>query len=114
MKTHKKRLLLPMLTALLLILPQNLNPLNANNMDEYYCEYCGHKFPNVRLLVTASCSRHPAGPNKGNHKLYEGAPKSQYTCKYCGKTFPSIMVMTGGTCTYHPNGSNKGPHAPAL
>lgn len=80
----------------------------------YYCEYCGHKFPDVRQLTSATCPRHPDGPNKGRHKLYEGTEKSSYTCKYCGKKFPSILVMTGATCPYHPKGSNKGNHSPAL
>lgn len=80
----------------------------------YYCEYCGHKFYDLRSLVTASCPRHPDGSNKGRHKLYEGTEKKMYTCKYCGKQFPSIMLMTSGSCTYHPKGSNKGGHAPAL
>jgi len=80
----------------------------------YYCEYCGHKFPDVRSLVASTCVRHPDGSNKGRHKLYEGSEKKMYTCKYCGKQFSSIMLMTGGTCPYHPKGSNKGGHAPAL
>lgn len=80
----------------------------------YYCEYCGHKFPNVRLLTADTCPRHPDGSNKGRHKLYEGTEKSKYTCKYCGKQFSSIQVMVGGTCVNHPKGSNKGYHAPAL
>lgn len=80
----------------------------------FYCEYCGHKFPNVRLLTAGSCPRHPDGSKKGRHKLYEGSEKLKYTCKYCGKQFPSIQLMVGGTCPYHPKGSNKGNHAPAL
>lgn len=83
-------------------------------MANYYCEYCGHRFVDVRQLVSATCSRHPDGPNRGRHKLYEGTEKSKYTCKYCGHTFSSIMQMVGGTCAYHLNGSNKGGHAPAL
>lgn len=79
-----------------------------------YCEYCGHKFPDVRQLVAAPCGRHPDGANKGRHKLYEGQEKSVYTCKYCGRTFPSILVMTGAPCQYHPKGTNKGHHSPAL
>lgn len=86
----------------------------AMEKKNYYCEYCGHKFPDVRLLTSATCSRHPDGPNKGRHKLYEGTEKSSYTCKYCGKKFPSILVMTSVTCAYHPKGSNKGNHSPAL
>ena len=89
---------------------------NTNDMEKknYYCEYCGHKFPDVRSLTSASCPRHPDGPNKGRHKLYEGSEKTKYTCKFCGKQFPSIMVMVGGQCVNHPKGTNKGPHAPAL
>ena len=80
----------------------------------YYCEYCGKKFPDVRQLTSAACPRHPDGSNKGRHKLYEGAEKKEYTCKYCGKKFPSIIVMVGGQCVNHPKGTNKGPHTPAL
>lgn len=46
-----------------------------------YCEYCGKKFASVRQLTSATCVRHPDGPNKGRHKLYEGTEKSEYTCK---------------------------------
>jgi DNA-directed RNA polymerase subunit RPC12/RpoP len=80
----------------------------------YYCEYCGHKFPTVLSLTSASCPCHPDGPNKGPHKLYQGTEKSRYTCKYCGHTFPTIMSMVGATCPRHPNGPNKGYHSPAL
>ncbi|MDI9604170.1 MAG: hypothetical protein QM305_02390 [Bacteroidota bacterium] len=80
----------------------------------YYCEYCGHKFREVRILVAASCHRHPDGSGKGNHKLYEGSEKSRYTCRYCGRQFSSIRVMTGGTCLRHPKGTHKGRHSPAL
>lgn len=80
----------------------------------HYCEYCGHRFPTVKLLTSATCPRHPDGSNRGRHKLYEGTEKKEYTCKHCGKKFPSIMVMAGGTCPNHPKGANKGSHAPAL
>ncbi|MEL5894525.1 hypothetical protein AAE250_13645 [Bacteroides sp. GD17] len=80
----------------------------------FYCEYCGHKFPTVQSLTSGTCPRHPDGSNKGRHKLYEGSEKSKYTCKYCGHEFSSIMQMVGGTCPRHPKGSNKGGHAPAL
>ncbi len=82
--------------------------------QNYYCEYCGHKFPTVQSLVSGTCSRHPNGSNRGYHKLYEGSEKSKYTCKYCGHQYSTIMQMVGGTCPRHPNGSNKGNHAPAL
>lgn len=80
----------------------------------YYCEWCGHRFPSVRHLSTGSCVRHPDGPNRGYHKLYEGSEKSEYTCKYCGKCFPSIMVMAGSSCANHPDGEGHGRHVPTL
>lgn len=97
--------------------PNMLNSTTTTDMNEgkvYYCEYCGHKFPNVHLLVSAPCPRHPLGENKGRHKLYEGGERSEYTCKYCGRKFRSIMEMTGGRCAFHPSGENRGRHAPAL
>lgn len=91
---------------------------NEKNQDmeekNFYCEYCGKRFPDIRQLTSATCTRHPDGSHKGRHKLYEGSEKREYTCKYCGKKFPSIMVMTGGQCVSHPKGMNKGAHAPAL
>lgn len=91
-------------------------PQKHNNMEKknFYCEYCGHKFPSVRLLTSSPCPRHPNGANKGPHKLYEGTEKSKYTCKYCGYQFYSILQMTSAPCPRHPKGSNKGNHAPAL
>lgn len=83
-------------------------------MANFYCEYCGAKFSSVSSLTSYSCSRHPDGPNKGKHKLYEGAEKSQYVCKYCGSKFSSLSSLTSFSCSRHPNGSNKGKHAPAL
>lgn len=100
--------------ALMTILSLTIKAENTMAQQNFYCEYCGHKFANVRLLTSGTCPRHPSGSNKGKHKLYEGTEKSKYTCKFCGRQFPSIMLMTGGTCSAHPNGSNKGPHAPAL
>ena len=80
-------------------------------MANFYCEYCGQKFPSVSVLTLANnCSRHPDG--KGKHKLYEGSEKSKYTCKYCGQTFNSLFLLTANNCSKHPNGNGK--HAPAL
>jgi DNA-directed RNA polymerase subunit RPC12/RpoP len=104
-------LLLPLAT---LMAADRTNPISTMEKKNYYCEYCGHKFPDVRTLTSGTCPKHPDGSNRGHHKLYEGTEKSKYTCKYCGKQFPSIMVMVGGQCVNHPKGSNKGPHAPAL
>lgn len=53
----------------------------------FYCEYCGHKFPNVRLLATATCPRHPDGSNKGYHKLYEGSEKENTLANIAASSF---------------------------
>ena len=36
-------------------------------MANYYCEYCGQKFPDVRNLTSSTCPRHPDGSGKGKH-----------------------------------------------
>jgi len=83
-------------------------------MANFYCEYCGQKFSNVRSLTAANCHRHPNGSNKGKHKLYEGSEKSQYVCKYCGRSSRNLTSLTAANCHRHPDGANKGKHAPAL
>ena len=83
-------------------------------MANFYCKYCGQRFSSVNFLTGQMCSRHPNGPGKGRHELYEGSEKSQYTCKYCGQKFSSINGMTGQCCSRHPNGPGKGKHSPAL
>ena len=83
-------------------------------MSNFYCEYCGQKFSSVQNLTSNRCLKHPIGPNKGYHKLYEGLEKIQYTCKYCGQKFSSIQSLTSNRCLKHPLGSNKGFHSPAL
>ena len=83
-------------------------------MANFYCEYCGTKFPSVVALTSSGCSRHPDGSFKGKHKLYEGSEKSQYTCKYCGTRFPNLVALTASGCAKHPNGAYKGKHVPAL
>ncbi len=83
-------------------------------MAKFYCEYCGYTAISVQALTGVPCLRHPNGPNKGKHKLYEGAEKAKYTCKYCGYTTFSIQALTSIPCVRHPSGSNKGKHAPAL
>jgi hypothetical protein len=80
----------------------------------YYCKYCGTKAANIPTLTDNICSRHPNGPNKGKHALYEGTEKPKYECKYCGATAPSILSLTCNTCQRHPLGANKGHHEPAL
>jgi DNA-directed RNA polymerase subunit RPC12/RpoP len=83
-------------------------------MPTFHCEYCGTKFPSVANLTSVPCYRHPDGPNKGRHKLYEGDEKSRYTCKYCGTTNTSIANLTSIPCPRHPKGNQRGHHAPAL
>lgn len=83
-------------------------------MPKFYCEYCGYESNSVRSLTATRCFRHPDGPNKGYHKLYEGSEKSKYTCKYCGYTASSIRSLTATRCFRHPDGPNKGYHKPAL
>lgn len=77
--------------------------------QNYYCKWCGTKYPSVSSLTGGSCSRNPT--KGGRHELYEGSEKSQYVCKYCGTKYPSISSLTGGSCSRHPN---KGKHEPAL
>lgn len=38
----------------------------------YSGKYCGTKASSVVSLVSNPCSRHPNGPGKGKHALYEG------------------------------------------
>jgi DNA-directed RNA polymerase subunit RPC12/RpoP len=83
-------------------------------MANFYCEYCGKKYPSVLNLTSVTCHRHPLGSNRGKHKLYEGSEKAKYTCKYCGKEYPSLINLTSVSCHRHPNGSNKGKHSPTL
>ena len=106
------------LLLLFVLISIQTNSNNQNRKEEvmnkdYYCEYCGHKFPNINTLTAATCAYHPDGNHKGRHKLYEGSEKSSYDCKYCGKKFKTIMQMRV-PCSRHPKGMNKGRHAPAL
>lgn len=79
-----------------------------------YCKHCGQQAASVTALTAAPCFRHPAGPNKGKHELYEGVEKREYVCKYCGHKSHSISALTAARCFRHPLGANKAPHAPAL
>ena len=40
--------------------------------QNFYCEYCGAKYSSIASLTNGYCLKHPNGPNKGKHKLYEG------------------------------------------
>jgi C4-type Zn-finger protein len=83
-------------------------------MANYYCKNCGYKNSSVATLTSVSCHRHPNGPSKGKHELYQGEEKSQYTCKYCGYKNSTIATLTAGNCHRHPNGVSKGKHSPAI
>lgn len=86
----------------------------AKKQAAVYCKYCGHKASSVAGLTAAMCIRHPNGPHKGRHVLYEGSAKEKYTCKHCGGQFNSIASLTAAKCIRHPNGPHKGNHEPAL
>lgn len=83
-------------------------------MPRYYCKNCGTSFSSLQSLTGASCHRHPSGPNRGKHELFEGPEASRYACKYCGTTFSSLATLTGASCYRHPDGPNRGKHSPAL
>ena len=91
-----------------------LGLLAAPAVQHYYCKYCGLKTTSVNSLTSSSCQRHPNGPGKGRHALYEGGEKASYVCKYCGLKSTSIASLTSSKCQRHPNGSAKGRHEPAL
>jgi len=80
----------------------------------HYCKHCGLRATTIAALTTNVCSRHPLGPNRGRHTLYQGAEKSRYECQYCGLRAPSIAGLTTNTCQRHPLGAGKGRHEPAL
>lgn len=80
----------------------------------FQCKYCGHKAVSVASLTGSACQRHPDGPGRGRHALYEGGEKSQYTCKWCGRRAGDIGSLTSSMCQRHPAGAGKGRHEPAL
>ena len=86
----------------------------ASAAQHFYCKYCGHKTTSVNSLTSSLCQRHPNGPGKGRHALYEGGEKECYVCKYCGLKSTSIASLTSSKCQRHPNGPAKGRHEPAL
>ena len=83
-------------------------------MANFYCACCGTKASRIQSLTSSSCQRHPNGPLKGKHQLYEGSEKSSYNCKYCGNKASTISSLTSSSCQRHPNGALKGKHHPAL
>ena len=91
-----------------------LATLAAHTVQHFYCKYCGHKTTSVNSLTASLCQRHPNGPGKGRHALYEGGEKASYTCKYCGLKSTSIASLTSSKCQRHPNGPAKGRHEASL
>lgn len=87
---------------------------NALFVQHFYCKYCGHKTTSVNSLTASLCQRHPNGPAKGRHALYEGGERESYVCKYCGLKSTSIASLTSSKCQRHPNGPAKGRHEPTL
>ncbi|MBQ7209187.1 MAG: hypothetical protein IJS01_15435 [Lentisphaeria bacterium] len=83
-------------------------------MEYFYCRYCGIRRSSVQSLTAGFCSRHPAGPGKGRHALYQGREKTRYTCVFCGVKRTDIASLTAGSCSRHPAGPYKGRHEPAL
>lgn len=83
-------------------------------MSSYLCKYCGHKAASVAQLTAGACQRHPDGPGRGKHALYEGSEHGRYVCKHCGHKDSSLSILTAGVCQRHPNGPGKGRHAAAL
>jgi DNA-directed RNA polymerase subunit RPC12/RpoP len=86
----------------------------TKSMSNYYCKYCGTKNTNLNSLTANPCPRHPLGPNKGKHVLYEGSEKAKYQCKFCGTDNSSLAALTANPCSRHPLGANKGKHEAAL
>ncbi|MBQ6327449.1 MAG: hypothetical protein IJI35_00410 [Kiritimatiellae bacterium] len=48
---------------------------SAAAVQHFYCKYCGHKTTSVNSLTASLCQRHPNGPAKDRHALYEGGEK---------------------------------------
>ena len=86
----------------------------AAGAANFYCRYCGIRRSSVQSLTAGTCPRHPAGPGKGRHALYQGQEKAQYTCVFCGVKRSDIASLTAGSCSRRPAGPYKGRHEPAL
>lgn len=88
---------------------QHSNKQQSFERKEYYCEYCGKKFSDVRDLSINSCKKHPKGVYKGTHKLYRGGKKDRYECRYCGKNARTISDLVSSICSHS---KKKGWHRP--
>ena len=65
----------------------------AKKPQAFFCKYCGFKASSISSLTASACIRHPSGPHKGKHVLYEGSAKDAYFCKYCGFKASSISSL---------------------
>ena len=102
------------ITILAVVCMATLDFAQAKKPAAFYCKYCGHKASSVASLTASACIRHPNGPHKGRHAIYEGSDKEKYKCKCCGKQVSSIASLTASKCIRHPAGPHKGNHVPAL
>ena len=75
-----------------------------------YCKYCGTSARDARTLLNGWCPKHPSGPSKGKHALYEGGERSEYVCVYCGTKNRSLSSLLNGWCPKHPDGPSRGKH----
>lgn len=78
--------------------------------DGVFCRYCGGGASTVRSLVGMSCPRHPDGPGRGKHALYEGVVGERYLCVNCGLGQSSLRGLLSTSCPRHPEGAGKGKH----
>jgi len=84
-----------------------MNSIRLMTYTQYHYEYCGIMHAQISNLVATPCFRHPDGPNKGKHKLYEGTEKAHCNCIYCGTSTSSIANLTSIPCFRHPKDSKK-------
>jgi hypothetical protein len=76
-------------------------------MANYYCKWCGHRYPDARTLLINHCKQNPEAQT---HALYEGTEKKEYVCKYCGWKYRDMRTMCINTCKASPSKT----HSPAL
>ena len=75
-----------------------------------YCKYCGTSARDARSLLMNSCPKHPNGPGRGKHALYEGGERNEYVCMYCGTKSRHLSTLLSNSCFRHPDGPGRGKH----
>ena len=78
--------------------------LNLKPMSNYYCENCGHRFADVRQLLTATCSQ----PSRLQQPRPPQALWRHWEIQSHQQTIHSHL------CIYHAKGINNRAHAPAV